>query len=259
MSLGFLLIGAGYGSLRRDETGQPVSKLLEEVGEKPMFLWPLFAAQAAGIEKNIMVVNPVYKQNLQTTMNGLNCRFVVQPERRGSADAVLWAVPVMREMGITDVLIAYADMPLWSAETIRTLSHTHVGSRNTVTMVTVDRYGHTSLDRYGRVIHKNQKIKKIVEVDDPAITQEERETQSVNPSLWGWNVRWLEKNIRHVRPVQRGDGYPAELYLPPLIGIAYRSGEYIGEVILENPQEALGVNNEKHLQMVREAHRRLSP
>jgi bifunctional UDP-N-acetylglucosamine pyrophosphorylase/glucosamine-1-phosphate N-acetyltransferase len=260
MTIGFMLIAAGYGFLRMTETGAPVSKVLEPVRRLPMFLHPLIAAQDAGMTNLVIVANPLYLRAMrEETGRALDAgllseepTFVVQPDRYGAAHAVQCAIPAAIARGMSRALVCYGDMPLWSSSTMRWLATASLGS-DVVAMATVERSASSpALDRYGRVVRdESGNIERVVEVNDAS--PEELALSTVNPSLWVWNLAWLARNIPKVDSVERPDGRTREIYMPPLIAMARVQGAFIRETRLPVAwaHEALGVNSHAELSHIR--------
>jgi bifunctional N-acetylglucosamine-1-phosphate-uridyltransferase/glucosamine-1-phosphate-acetyltransferase GlmU-like protein len=258
---GLIVVAAGYGSFRT-EHGAPVPKVVERVRDIPMIAYPLRNGREIGITRTVVVVNPrdrgLVEQAIRYAIRiGAVLtmpEIVEQPTRSGSADAVFRAIPSLRRMGAEKALITYGDMPLWSARTFREVIDADA-ERVTVTMATVQRDGERfpALESYGRVARTPDKsIERIIEVDDPAITSHQRALFRVNPSLWVWDLRWLESAIPEVVPVQKTDGFGDERYMPPLVGRAVQEGRVVRELALSptRSREALGVNTQSDLKRV---------
>lgn len=255
-----ILVAAGYGSFRK-EHGVDVPKVAENVRDIPMIAYPLRNAQEIGITRVVLVLNPRDRQYIENAIRyamriGVVKQMpeiVIQPARAGSADAVHLAIPTMRCMGAEKALVTYGDMPLWSARTFRELVHADA-DWVTATMVTVQRDDRfPALERYGRVArNQDRTIRKIVEVDDPKITAHERALPRVNPSLWVWDLAWLERTIPFIETVEKADGYGSERYMPPLIEAAVSEGCVVRELALSpaRSREALGVNTKEELARV---------
>jgi len=251
--LGAVVIAAGYGSVSK-ENGSPFPKVLEAVGGKSMVIRAIKVVRESGLGPCVVVVNPesgnlIVSECERAGITGIH--YEVQPERTGTADALSLSIPWLHGRGITDFVATYADMPLWTPETVALLAKAHIASRAVISKVTVKRTRRfPELDRYGRVLRDgNGHIARVVEID--RANPQELKAKSVNPSLWAWNGIWFLNHVRRVKPVPRGDGRPAERHLPPLVGVAYEEGEWIMEVPLANPAEALGVNNAAELARVR--------
>ena len=257
MDTGMVVVAAGYGSFRT-ENGAPVPKVVELVRNIPMIAYPLRNAREIGIRRVAVVLNP---RDAGTVVKAIEYairigvvshmpEIVIQPSRAGSADAVLGAIPMLRKGRIRTALITYGDMPMWSAHTFRrVVDATSDGS--TVTMVTVVRNERFApLERYGRIVRRRDGgIRRVIEVDDPMITKEDLAKPRVNPSLWAWDMDWLEDAIPRIVPFKKTDGYGDERYMPPLIGMVVDERRMVSEVPLHAAQsrEALGVNTPEEL------------
>lgn len=248
MKIGSVIVAAGYGSCRSID-GKPFPKVLEDVGGTPLLVR---VVNTVGLSPSVVIVNPLFGPEVQSALerNGFDGEFMIQPHRRGSADAVMTALPRLKEKGVSDVLVAYGDMPLFSKRTAFALLNLHLAERPLVSMVSASLNGLPPLYRYGRVLRDEAgAIKRIVEPADAEAA--ELAVSSVNPSLWIWNVEWLIEHIPLVPFKERPDGLAAERYLPPLIAMAREEGKKISELPLLNHIEALGVNTAQELQTIR--------
>lgn len=254
MDIGLIVVAAGYGSFRTWR-GRPVPKVLEPVYGSPLITFPLRAALDAGIKDTVIVVNDLFGSAIRKAVRdfGPACKieYVVQPDRYGSANAVLRAIPALRRKRVQAVLVVYGDMPFWSSESIRALVAAHT-RHAAVTMMLAERESFVHIDRYGRVIRDTAgSITRIVEVD--VASEVEASGTEVNPSLWIWDLEWLERNIPHIEPVVGATPGRPEQHLPPLVAMAYQQGRQINEVHLPalRHYEALGVNTSEELDRAR--------
>ena len=253
MRVGAVVVASGRGFFRL-VGGIRFPKVMEEIGGEPMVSRVVRAVMEAGIGSVIVVVNPVFGLAIETALAtfGFNsCKYVVQPRRRGAAEALMRAMPLLRKEGVTDFLAIYADMPLWTAETIASLVDLHHRDKPLLSMTTVTLNGMhpPELERYGRVIRDSgDAIRYIVEPANR--TPEELAACTVNPSLWIWGREWFTKYAPDVIPVHREDGFEPEQYVPPLVATAAKQRQ-IAEFSLKDPWEALGVNTMQELALVR--------
>ena len=234
-------------------------KVLLTVAGVPMVCRVVRALRHGGLDPRMVavVVNPSSGPQICSALERHSCGDcirVVQPDRRGSADAALRALPYLREHGADSFILAYADMPLWRPETISRLVSEHQAGDAVVTMVTVPitsempkglmRYGHVLRDKSGG----------IVDIAEPGEvgSGELSEADTVNPSLWAWEIEWFLEHAEITPPFPKRDGRSPELRIPPLVALAYREGALIKELSLEDPSEALGVNTAEELDIVRE-------
>lgn len=251
-----IVVAAGYGSFRKNVCGEPVPKLLEKIRGQEMIVRVVGTIRSIGIKPIIVVLNPLFKAEMREVLDDYfpDLEYVIQPNRFGAADAVGRALPLLQAEGFNQSLITFGDMPMWSEQTITELLERHSKEKPPVgIMTTVPRLpsGPKIFDRYGRVItHQKGHILRAVEAVDA--TPEELAIRLVNPCLWIWNVLWLTRMIPDIVPKERGDGHPAEKYLPPLIQLAAQQGRWLSEYRLseDRVQEALGVNTAEELLQV---------
>lgn len=250
-----VILAAGYGSLHPN-----VPKVIESISpcdNRPMIVEVVKSIKATVFScfefRPILVVNELYREAIANCLQAhghSECHFVIQPDRYGAGDAVLRAIPFLRENGWREFLVVLADMPLWQPKTIKNLALEHLHELPAISMVTAVRETLPVFCRYGRILRgPNDEITGVVEPADAAA--EQLASKTVNPSLYVFDLAFFVEKICQVEPKERGDGRPPEIYLPPLVGIAHRAGRRILEVPLENPIEALGVNTLAELEEVR--------
>lgn len=257
MATGMILVAAGFGFVRTHDN-KPVPKVIETVKGVPMIVRALQAAETAGIDDTVIVVNPLFEQEIHDVIEHAFHHkyfrrypfFAIQRTRRGAADAVRCAIPMLRALGYDRALISYPDMPMWSAETFAKLLARN-RSDDVLTMVTVERSpAYPVLDRYRRIVRdEHGGIARVVEVNDPTVSADILAMKHVNPSLWVFDLRWIDGAIPTIEPFRKSDGFGDELHMPPLISIATSMGCAIGEYALpaSRAHEALGVNTLEEL------------
>lgn len=257
MKVAAVVVAAGYGTFKPEEERFP--KVLESVQDgdvdRPMLVEVIKRVKESGIDRIIVVVNPRFRQAISKCLiaHGLNdLAFVLQPWRTGAAGAVSYALPLLQLWEITDFLVVYGDMPLFSRDTITRLIDCHQLRKPAISMVSVKITGKhpRELERYGRILRKGDRIIGIVEPGDA--TSEQLEAETVNPSLYIFRREWFEEALNEgTKPRDKGDSRPHEFHLPPLVGYAVNTGQLICEVTVQNKEEALGVNTARELDEVR--------
>ena len=140
-----------------------------------------------------------------------------------------------------------SDVPLLLAETIERLvsHHTTTGAAATVLTAVVDRP-----QGYGRVLRQGGRVKRIVE--DRDATDDEKKVGEINTSVYCFDSRRLWPALDHVRP----ENDQGEYYLTDVIGLLAKAGGRIEAISLEDPEEALGVNDRKQLAVLAAIQRR---
>jgi bifunctional UDP-N-acetylglucosamine pyrophosphorylase / glucosamine-1-phosphate N-acetyltransferase len=163
--------------------------------------------------------------------------FVVQEPQLGTAHALLTTEPVLRDATGTLVLLS-GDVPLLSAETLRTLLDRHVSTRAAATVVTavVDR-PHS----YGRIVRSGEQIARIVEERDA--TSAERDIREINSGIYAFSLEGLFDAVRSIasRNAQH------EYYLPDLVAIYRALSLGVETVTVPDPDEIRGINSRREL------------
>lgn len=246
MCVAAIVPAAGWGFLK---PGFP--KILEDLNGKTILHTVLGTLlDNSFVSEIVIVVNPNnYGPQIEAVCSGLPVRIAYQEKRTGAAGAVACALPLVSQYD--HVVVTYADMPLWRAQTMRMLVAKHLAENATISMVTVTLNGSHRLDRYGRVARDEKgQILAVFEPDE--LTGFDLSlARTVNPSLYCFERRWLETHIPSIEPVSK-DGFEPELHVPRLIPMAHDQDRKILEVPLADETEALGVNTLSELLDVRE-------
>ncbi len=257
--VGVIVLAADHGMLRPG-----VSRFVETVDAasgKSMLEQVLRTVnEVKGLWPRWLVSSGLFHKQIDATLEreGMGGYTVMhQHLRRGAANAVRLVMEHDRIAWRGDAfLVVYGDMPLWRAETLRRLveMHQHPTAahvpRPVISMVTVriDRVdAPRTLEQYGRVFR--DATGRIVNVVEPgeAHLSNRAATTSVNPSLYVFGRAWFLSHYDRIRSESRADGYGDEYHLPPLLAIAAEEGAPVAELVVDDPEEALGVNTAEEL------------
>ncbi|TAK05102.1 hypothetical protein EPO33_03905 [Patescibacteria group bacterium] len=252
--VGVIVVAAGHGTLRPG-----VSKLTETVdvacGTSMLGQVLRTVNRVKGLWPRWLVLNGRFRHQIDAALERDRVggyAIMHQHRRRGAADAVRLVMEHDRTARQGDAfLVVYGDMPLWRTETLRRLVEMHQSSTAThlprpmISMVTVKIGGADSpriLERYGRVFRDARgRIVNVVEPGD-ARAADLVTTTSVNPSLYVFDRAWFLSHYDRIRPYPRADGHGDEFHLPPLLAVAAEEEATVAELVLTDPEEALGVN-----------------
>jgi bifunctional UDP-N-acetylglucosamine pyrophosphorylase/glucosamine-1-phosphate N-acetyltransferase len=236
-----LILAAGQGTRMRSAT----PKVLHELCGRPMVLWPLSAAQAAGAGR-IVVVDSPERALAEVLPEGVE--LAIQPEPNGTGGAVRAA---MEELGAdldlaAPVVVLSGDVPLVDAAAIAALIEAHVTSGAAATMAT------TILDDptgYGRVVRDSAgAVQRVVETKGHGdSTQAEREIREVNTGIFVFTARALSGAL----PRLSSENAQGELYLPQVLDLLRLDGAQIEGHLVEDERLVLGVNDRAGLARVR--------
>ena len=147
---------------------------------------------------------------------------------------------VLERASGTLVLLS-GDVPLLTANTLKTLVDCHTSHQAAATVVTamVDQP-----EGYGRIVRRGERIARIVEERDA--TPAEREIREINAGIYAFALDGLFEALRQIaaRNAQQ------EYYLPDLVAIYSERGRRIETLILPNADEIRGINSRSELEEV---------
>src|SRR3954469_10722320 len=124
-----VILAAGEGTRMRSA----LPKVLHPILGRPMILWPILAARAAGAGRVVVVDGP------GRPLNGLlpdGVEVAVQHEPKGTGDAVKAAASHI-DPG-APVLVINGDVPLITPEVVKGLADAHAASGAAATMATME-------------------------------------------------------------------------------------------------------------------------
>ena len=233
MSLSVVVLAAGEGKRFRSALPKP----LHPLAGRPL-LWHVLAATAPLKSDRTVVVVGVGAEEVTAAAERFDVgplEFVVQPEPRGTGDALATALPLLPRGG--QVLVLYGDTPLVTTALLERLLERHRSAQAAVTLLTCrpdDPSG------YGRVLRDGDgAVTGVVEQRDA--TPEQLAVREVNAGFYVFERRVLDGLAE-----LGGDNDQGERYLPDLVPVVRRDGGT--EVAVPGPEEeASGVNDRAEL------------
>jgi len=210
--------------------------ILARVCGKPMVEHVLAAAQAIGIEKQVVVVG-FGAEDVQAAL-GDRCEYVVQKEQLGTGHAVLQAEALFANFTGT-VMVLCGDTPLLTKELLAGLLAEHEKQQNMATVLTACLTNPTG---YGRVIRDQAGgVAKIVEQKDAS--NEEQLVQEINTGIYCFAGQELFNALHSIT----ADNAQGEYYLTDVIEVAVKAGKRVGAFTTDNFVDTLGVNSRVQL------------
>ncbi|MBI5197096.1 MAG: bifunctional UDP-N-acetylglucosamine diphosphorylase/glucosamine-1-phosphate N-acetyltransferase GlmU [Nitrospirae bacterium] len=226
--LAAVILSAGLGKRMKSN----LAKVLHPVAGKPMVVYPVEAARQAAVDR-IIVVAGHQAEKVKEVLEPLQVEVVLQPEQKGTADAVSCAVKVLKGFR-GDLLVLCGDTPLLRPETLAGLVQRHRKGNNPVTVLTTvvpDPAG------YGHVVRRpDGSVLRIVE--DKDASEAVRSIREINTGIYVFDVPYLTEVLSEIRP----ENAQKEFYLTDTVEIAVRRGLYVQGVVGEDPDEFLGIN-----------------
>jgi len=232
-----VILAAGQGTRMRSE----LPKMLHPVCGRPLVGWPIAAAGAAGADAIVVVDSTAH------TLEGElpdGVATVVQPVPNGTGGAVQAAA---RQIGeATTVVVLPGDAPLITATSIAALVEAHETSNAAATMATMVLADPTG---YGRVVRDaHGDVEGVVETKTAGdATPEQLRIDEVNSSIFAFDGPALLAALQTLK----ADNAQGELYLPDVLPALRSQGLTVKAHQLQDPDEALGVNDRVQLAEVR--------
>lgn len=202
------MLAAGHGTRMRSA----LPKVLHPLAGRPMVRLACETLRHAGLRRVVVVAAPDTRDVIGEAVAGIHDAdalserpvVVEQATPLGTGHAALCAREAARESG--HVLIAYGDLPLLTAQTLRELMAHHVSMGATLTFLTARLDDPTG---YGRVIRENGSVRGIVEESET--DGNTRDEPEVNAGLYAARSEWLWPALAALGPGPRGEIYLTDL------------------------------------------------
>ena len=245
--LAVVVMAAGLGKRMCSKQG----KVLHLVAGQAMVLYSVgLGLRVAGDRVAVVVghqadqVRQVIGHALSGKSGGSPVAIVEQREQLGTGHAVLQSRPVFAvgsQSAPSRYLILNGDTPLLQETTVRELLRVHEAESATVTILTAvlaDASG------YGRVVRARsgeRTVSRIVE--DRDADAEEQAIREINVGTYVVDGEFLFSALEKLDP----SNAQGEYYLTDIIRLAEQTGRRVAAVVLDNPDEGLGVNTRRQL------------
>lgn len=214
-------------------------KVLHEVCGRPLLGWVLDQARALNPER-IVVVTGHAEDLVRGYVNDHEAderiSFANQAVQNGTGHAVQVALENFRGVGGSCVVL-YGDMPLVPENALRELvGQLHVARAAATVAIPDQPRG------FGRITRTaDGTFAGIVEEKD--CTPDQRSIREVNVGVYAFQVSDLEELL----PTLKTDNAQGELYLTDILTRIVERGDPVATVLLEDPEEAIGINTLAHL------------
>jgi bifunctional UDP-N-acetylglucosamine pyrophosphorylase/glucosamine-1-phosphate N-acetyltransferase len=219
-----IVLAAGLGKRMMSR----LPKSLHRVCGKELVRYPVDLLRQCGIKQVFVVVSPANRDALRAAL-GDAVEYVVQPEPRGTGDAVACCMEAVGALA-KHVVVTGGDTPLVREESLLRLLNGRDGRRMGF-LTGRD----PSLEDLGRVTRRDGMVTGIVEAAEAEVSDGAAE---LNAGVYCLEAAWLWDSIRKLSPAPSG-----EYYLTDLAGIAAREGSNVASAPVTDPSELLGVND----------------
>jgi bifunctional UDP-N-acetylglucosamine pyrophosphorylase/glucosamine-1-phosphate N-acetyltransferase len=231
-----LVLAAGKGSRMRSAT----PKVLHPVCGRPLLWHAVRAVQAAGAARTVLVLGEA-EEEARSALGDLELEVVRQPEPLGTAHAALQARSSL-ESHPGPVLAMYGDHALFRASTFTRLLERFLETECDLALLTAELPDPTG---YGRVLRKRGgSVERIVEESEAS--EEVRRVREANLGVYVARGPFLLEVLDKV-PRHPGRG---EYLLTDVVEVTLGRGGAVDTLRIEDPSEALGVNDRVDLARV---------
>src|SRR6476661_5066038 len=237
-----VVLAAGEGTRMRSTT----PKVLHPLCGRAMLLHVVDALCVLPLERIVVVVGHgaerVTKTLQEQLATELPVEFVEQRSPRGTGEAVSIALTAGAFDDLDaedDLIVVPADTPLLRPETLAALATEHRVSEAAATILTTRP---SDVNGYGRVLRDSHgRVDRIVEHADAS--EEEREVDEVNPSIYCFRRNLLAPALRRLSP----ENAQGEYYLTDVVGVLRQTGHRVLGVEADDATDAFGVNDRAQL------------
>jgi len=239
-----VVMAAGKGTRMKSE----LPKVLVPVCGRPMLEYVLDALDAAGIDREVVVVG--YRaDDVKNTVGGRpKVAFALQAEQRGTGHAVMSAREYLQQHDGAVIVVA-GDSPMMQADSLRELLDEFHRSRPACLLGTATKSDPQGL---GRIVRDAQgRFTGIVE--DKDATPEQKQITEVNLSCYVFNAKDLLAALDEIR----ADNAQGEYYVTDCPGVLLAAGRDVRALNVLKPCESLSINNMDELAIVEGAMREM--
>ena len=226
-----VVLAAGKGQRMRSQ----IPKVLHRVCGRPMLEYSVEALGKAGIDDVVVVSAPQSAEEIRELF-GQGVRYVEQAEPLGTGHALLQCAELL-ENKTSNVLVTIGDAPLVRSSTMKSLMAIYLEEGAAISLLT----GRGSTQgEVGRVKRDSSgSVSAIVEASDDGYGDL---VDEANAGVYCFRGSWLWPNLRGVKVSPTG-----EYYLTSLVGEAAGNMEKVNALVLDDPNEILGVNDRVQL------------
>jgi bifunctional UDP-N-acetylglucosamine pyrophosphorylase/glucosamine-1-phosphate N-acetyltransferase len=201
-----------------------------------MVTFPVDRARQLGCQPTVLVVGHG-AEAVQALLADHPVSFAVQDEQLGTGHALLCARQALQGFAGT-LLLLCGDVPLLRDETLEQLIAEHEKNHAAVTVLTAqlaEPFG------YGRVLREGDEVLGIVEEKDAS--REQKLIREINTGIYAFEAPFVFEALSGVgcENAQR------EYYLTDVLAAARSAGRRVGAVVLEDADEAMGINDRVQL------------
>jgi bifunctional UDP-N-acetylglucosamine pyrophosphorylase/glucosamine-1-phosphate N-acetyltransferase len=235
MNVRAIVLAAGKGTRMKSS----IPKVLHEICGRPMLWYILRELRAAGVDDIVVVTN----DELQARIGEFDVPSVVQREQLGTGHAVKTALDATPPRDGSQVVVAYADMPLVPHDVfVRILTTPSGETPAAMTLVTVTM---PLPSNFGRIVRRGEDVERIVEARDASPS--ELAIDEMNAGIYAFD----EAALREAVAALKNDNAQEEYYLTDAVADFVQQGKRVRPVTVSDHLLTLGINDRVELALAR--------
>ena len=233
-----VILAAGIGTRMRSSIPKPLHRLCG----RTLIEQTVRTLHEAGITRVVIVASPLLASDPQLLEMidrdiGEGVTVAIQTEPRGTGHALLSASDAASDA--THILVANADMPLITADTVRTMLATHTDLDASITLLT----GRGEVPAgFGRVIRDSIDGHVIEIVEEADADEDALAIDEFNAGYYCMDTHVAWGLLASVEPSAKG-----EIYITDIVSAAVNSGAPVEAVPVSDLSEVAGINDRTEL------------
>jgi len=236
MKLTAVILAAGLGK----RMNSPLPKVLHKINGISMLQHVLNTLYQLKPQKIVVVGRNINEIRESITVNN-SISFALQEEAKGTGDALLKALPVLRGHKGT-IIVLNGDTPLIMHDTLRKFLIFHKKKKDVISMIS---FMTGESGSYGRVIRdETGNVQSIIEEADA--TDLQKNIKEVNSGIYA-----IEPEALTILKEIKLNTSKGEYYLTDIVAIARDKGMKVGAYCISSEDEVMGVNTQEELEKAR--------
>jgi len=231
-----VILAAGLGTRMKSSK----AKVLHRAGGKALIEHVVDTALALTGPERVFVVVGHQAEQVREVLASRGVGFIGQREQKGTGHALLSGREALSGLS-GRLMVLYGDAPLITGATLRRLVAAQQEARAAGTVITAMVDDPTG---YGRVIERGGAVEAIVE--QKAGTPEQLKVKEINSGIYCFDAGDFWRHVGEIRT----DNPAKEYYLTDIVEIFNRAGKSVRALRIDDPAEALGINDRIELAKV---------
>jgi len=232
-----VILAAGLGTRMKSRQ----AKVLHKAGGKTLLQHVIDTALELAPPERIFAVVGHQADQVRQSVAGAGIGFIQQTEQKGTGHAVMIGRDSMAHLD-GYLMVLYGDCPLLRTSTLRRLIAQETEGSAAGVLMSAQMEDPTG---YGRVI-RDARGHVLDVVEQKSGTPEQLAIREANMGIYCFRADLFWKHVHEIQP----DNPAREYYLTDMPAILRRAGHTVEAMLIDDPGEALGINDRAQLAMV---------